>query len=76
MPSPSNAFNTKTARSSSSGWNAAANVLSAGTVSPNPSPRNPVAVSRIAYDASLSLVNPQLTTRSAIDTTSAASPAR
>jgi len=70
------AFNTNTARSSSSGWNAAANVLSAGTVSPKPNPRNPVAVSRIAYDTSLSLVNPQLTIRSVMETTSAASPAR
>ena len=76
VPRPSSAFNTRTARSSPSGWNAAANVFSAGTVSPKPAPRNPVATSSSGYATAVLSANPQLTTRSVIETTSAASPAR
>src|SRR5205085_9606819 len=76
VPRPSNAFNTSTARSCPSGWNADAKVLSAGTVSPNPAPRKPVAVSSKPYATGVLPVNPQLTISSAIATTSAPSPAR
>jgi hypothetical protein len=43
VPSPSSALSESTDRSTASGWNAAVNVLIDGTVSPNPTPRQPVA---------------------------------
>jgi hypothetical protein len=45
VPRPSSELRTSTDRSTASGWNAAANVFSDGTVSPNPAPRQAVAAS-------------------------------
>ncbi len=43
VPSPSSALRVRIARSTAAGWNAAAIVLSEGTVSPKPAPRHAVA---------------------------------
>ena len=43
VPNPRSALSTRTDRSIACGWNAAVNVLSVGTVSPNPTPTKAVA---------------------------------
>ena len=48
VPRPSRALSTRTDLSSASGWKAAANVFSDGTVRPNPAPRQAVAMSSSA----------------------------
>src|SRR5262245_17842846 len=45
VPRPSSALSTSTDESTRSGWNAAVNVFSAGTVRPKPTPTNAVATS-------------------------------
>jgi hypothetical protein len=46
VPRPSSALSTRIERSTAPGLNAAVNVLSAGTVKPNPAPRDAVAIRR------------------------------
>jgi len=48
VPRPSSALSTSTALSAAAAWNAAASVLSDGTVRPKPAPRHAVAASSSA----------------------------
>ena len=75
MPSPSRALSTRIERSAVPRWNAAANVLRAGTVRPNPAPRQAVASRSRTYATCWSEVRKELTSRSAIDRKLAARPA-
>jgi hypothetical protein len=65
-----------TARSACSSWKTAAKVLSAGTASPKPAPRKPVATSSTAYATVWSLVSDRLKTSRIIATRLPARPAR
>ena len=72
VPVPSRALRVRTERSWSSGRSRAANVLSAGTVVPNPKPRAPVAPSSTGYAADDGTAS--LSTSSTIATRFATSP--
>ena len=75
VPSPSSAFRTRTDRSTAAGCSAAARVLSDGTDSPNPAPRQAVAPSSSANAAACWCTTSQLAISRTIEARSAAKPA-